>query len=262
MLLRSHSSLRYLFTLSLFVFCTIGNAVAEADSKSSERIDIQISAGEWPPFLGESLPNQGFISQLITDVFYDAGYNVEFVFLPWVRAYQDTVQGSYSATAVWMYKDDRTYDFLYSDPVLNEQFVLFYNKSKPFDWNTMDDLRGKQIGGGLGYSYGPVFDKALEEGIFNLLRLPSVEQNIKMLASGRIDLFVEEMSVARYKLQNELPQFKDRVTYHPNPVLVNKSFLLLPKSDPNSEALMAAFNTHLERFKQDGRYQAYFESGE
>jgi polar amino acid transport system substrate-binding protein len=244
------------------MLCTVGSTFSDSEPKSTERIDIQISAGEWPPFLGASLPNQGFISQLITDVFYDAGYNVEFVFLPWVRAYQDTVQGSYSATAVWMYKDDRANDFLYSDPVLNEQFVLFHKKSNSFDWNTIEDLQGKQIGGGLGYSYGSVFDKALEDGTFSMLRLPSVEQNIKMLAAGRIDLFVEEMSVAKYKLQNELPELMDQVAYHPRPVLVNQSFLMLPKNDPNSEKLMKAFNTQLEIFKQDGRYQAYFESGE
>jgi polar amino acid transport system substrate-binding protein len=231
---------------------------ADSQSKSTELIDIQISAGEWPPFLGESLPNQGIVRQLITDVFFDAGYDVEFVFLPWSRAYQETAKGNYSATAVWMFKDDRANDFLYSDPVLNEQFVLFHRTDTPFNWATLDDLKGKLIGGGQGYSYGPMFDKALEEGQFEMLRQARVEQNIQMLATSRIDLFIEEMSVANYTLNDKVPELADQITFHPTPVLVNQSFLLLPKSDPGSKALMITFNKHLKMFKSSGRYDTYF----
>ncbi|WP_411743241.1 substrate-binding periplasmic protein [Reinekea sp.] len=236
----------------------MNTAQAENLGKNYEFTNIQISAGEWPPFLSESLPNKGIIAHLISDIFNEAGIQVEFEFLPWVRAFEVTAQGEYSATSIWMYKKDRTTDFLYSEPVLSEKFVFFHLKDTPFDWNEMNDLRGKSIGGVLGYSYGPKFDAALEEGVFKQLRLPTVDQNLRMLAAGRTDIYAEEMSVANYTLLKRTPELADLITYHPKPILENQSFLLFPKKGPNSKALLEIFNSHLEGFKQDGRYDTYF----
>lgn len=228
-----------------------------ADGHSQDK--VLISVGEWPPFLTQALPENGLVARLISDVFSEAGYDVSFNFLPWVRAYRETLDGKYSATAVWMFKEDRTEDYFYSDPVMDEQFVIFYNNQRPFDWSSLDDLKGQIFGGGIGYSYGPEFDQALEDGLFSMIRQPTVEQNLRMLATGRIDLFIEERSVAQFKLFNEVPELSNQISYHPLPVLINQSFLLLPKSAPNSLELMDAFNAELEKFKQDGRYQSYFE---
>jgi polar amino acid transport system substrate-binding protein len=222
-------------------------------------IDIQISAGDWPPFLSESLPGQGIVASLIRDVFYEVGYRVEFVFLPWNRAYQVAAVGEYSATGVWMFKQDRTDDFLYSDPVLDEKFVLFHLKESEFEWNDFSDLSGKVIGGGLGYSYGPMFDKALEEGVFELIRVPKVEQNLRMLAAGRVDLYAEELSVAKYNMLKNTPELTDLISYHPKPISINQSFLLFPKDAPQSRKLIELFNERLKIYRQDGRYDEYFE---
>lgn len=232
--------------------------LVQANDASSQP-DLQLSVGDWPPFLSENLPHQGVVAHLIKDIFADAGYNVTLNFLPWSRAYQDTANTRYAATAVWMYQSDREADFLYSDPVLDEQFVFFYRKDELFDWESMADLQGKLIGGGLGYSYGPVFDQALEEGVFELIRVNTVEQNLRMLAAGRTDVFAEEMSVAYHTLQNKAPELADVITHHPEPFLVNQSYLLFPRQSADSEALMAVFNKHLAAFKQDGRYQSYFD---
>lgn len=230
---------------------------AEASNSKSNLPTLEIGVGEWPPFLSESLPNKGLIAHLLTDVFLEAGYQVEFNFLPWVRAYQVTSKGEYDATAVWMFKEERSEDFYYSEPVLNEKFVFIYRKGDSFDWNTMSDLKGKLIGGGLGYSYGPEFDEALEQGLFKQIRLPTVEQNLRMLAAKRTDVFAEEMSVANYTLKKFAPDLQGELVFHPKPILENQSFVLFPKSDPNSLILLNAFNRTLADFKESGRYDEY-----
>lgn len=245
--------------LSFFALFSSFSILASKTFSQDDLEHVKIAAGEWPPFLGESLPGQGSVARLIRDVFFAAGYDVEFVFLPWVRAYNQTALGNFSATAVWMYQEDRTEDYYFSDPVLNETFVLFTPRDAAFDWQTLDDLAGLTIGGGLGYSYGPDFDKALEEGTFTMLRQATVEQNLRMLAAGRIDLFAEEQSIAYYTLNNDTPELKEQITHHPKPILNNQSFLMLPKSDPGSEKRMEGFNRQLQIFKDDGRYDTYFE---
>lgn len=242
-----------LFTVGLFL-------VTSPIQAETSLPKLTIAAGEWPPFLSASLPDEGIVAHLIKDVFMEAGYEVEFAFLPWVRAFVEASEGNYDATAVWMFKEDRTVDFHYSAPVLNEEFVLFHKSNKPFKWTSYDDLKGLVIGGGIGYSYGPQFDAAQEEGVFRLLRLESVEQNLKMLAADRIDLYAEEKSIAYFNLQNTVPELADQITHHPNSILINQSFLLFPKISMESEALMEAFNQALERFRNEGRYDSYFSS--
>ena len=60
-----------------------------------------------------------------------------------------------------MHEDKRTVEYLYSEPVLSERFVLFYKVKSQHNWQTIADLKGLLIGGGLGYSYGKQFDKAI-----------------------------------------------------------------------------------------------------
>lgn len=234
-------------------------AQATDTEQQSSLIPLQFSAGEWPPFLSENLPHQGVVAHLLRDIFAAAGYNVSFTFLPWARAYHDTANGKYAATAVWMFSADRTSEFLYSDAVLDEQFVFFHRKHRLFDWHQMADLRGLQIGGGLGYSYGPAFDNAVNAGVFKISRVGSTEQNFRRLAAGRIDVFAEEISVGYHVLNNQLPELATTISHHSKPLLINQSFLLFPQQTADSSKLLVLFNQQLLQFKQSGRYQRYFD---
>lgn len=219
---------------------------------------IEISAGEWPPFLGTELPEQGVVARLIRDIFADAGIQVQFTFLPWSRAMHDTANGKYAATAVWMFADDRAKSFIYSEPVLDEKFVFFYRKIQPFYWQQLTDLQGMIVGGVSGYSYGSAFDAAVKNHIIGLDIVGSVEQNFRRLALGRVDVVAEEISVGYYMLQQRMPDIAAQFSHHPRPLLVNQSFLLFPKSNPQSQALTVLFNQRLQAFRSTGRYDSYF----
>ena len=238
----------------------IGLAWCLALSPAHSRV-LTISTGGWPPFLTEDQRHYGFIAHLISDVFADVGVDVQYEFIPWTRAYQETAIARYDATAVWMDAPERHADFLYSAPVLDETFVFFYLKDEPFDWDSFADLNGLLMGGVLGYSYGSGLDTALEAGVFRMERVRNDELNFLKLLSGRIDVYPQEVSVGYYALRRDLPPDDvARVTHHPAPLLVNQSFLLLPRSAPDSAELLALFNESLQRFRADGRYQEYFDA--
>ncbi|MEH8018387.1 transporter substrate-binding domain-containing protein [Rheinheimera muenzenbergensis] len=251
--------LRLLLYLALVLSLGTGYTAVPQTEQAGSLPELQISAGEWPPFLSEHLPHQGVVAHLIRDIFAAAGYKVSFSFLPWARAYHDSANGKYAASAVWMLAEERTKDFLYSEPVLSEQFVFFHLKQRRFDWQQLTDLRGLLLGGGLGYSYGPAFDQALEDKVFKMSRVGSTEQNFRRLAAGRIDVFAEEMSVGYYTLNHQLPQLAAEISHHPRPLLINQSFLLFPQNAAGSARLLQLFNQHLQQFKQSGRYQSYFD---
>lgn len=237
------------------VLCSVG--MAEADNQ------LQISVGDWPPFIAQEQKHNGFIAHLISDIFAAEGYEVSFHFLPWNRAYREAAKGRRDATAVWMYKPEREQDFYYSAPVLLERFVFFYRKTDKFQWQDFSDLQGLTIGGGFGYSYGPEFDAVADAKLFKLERVGSNEQNFLRLLIGRIDAFPEEISVGYYSLRRDLgPDHAAQITHHPKSVLENESFMLFPRREPNSLTLVNKFNKRLQQFKESGRYQSYFEAFE
>lgn len=219
---------------------------------------IAISAGEWPPYLGAALPQQGMAAQLIRDIFAEAGYQVSFHFLPWPRAYRETLQGQYAATAVWMYASERASDFYYSGAVLEEEFVLFHLKEKPFKFQSIEDLAGLELGGGLGYSYGPAFDAAVASGQLKMSRVSHTAQNFQRLLKGRISAFPEEKQVGYHILRTELPQAAHLVSHAQTVLLRNQSFVLFPKSNPDSQQLLEVFQQGLQAFMTSGRYSNYF----
>ncbi|MCR8913484.1 amino acid ABC transporter substrate-binding protein [Marinobacter panjinensis] len=222
---------------------------------------LSISVGDWPPFFVEGEPGQGSVARLVSDIFAEAGYEVEFHFLPWKRAYREAAAGKHDATAIWMYAADREKDFVYSDPVMNERFVLFYRKAAPIHWDQIADLSNLRLGASIGYSYGPKFDRAVENEILDVEWVASTELNFRRLLYGRIDAFPEEINVGYYILRRETDQEEaHQITHHPEPISENKSFLLFPADEPETERLREIFNRGLKTFRDDGRYSNYFES--
>lgn len=221
---------------------------------------LTISVGEWPPYLSSELKHNGVIAHLISDLLAEEGYQVSFRFLPWPRAYASAAAGQYDATAVWMHKEEREADFLFSDPLLDEQFVFFHLKSLPFDWKQFDDLTGMTLGGGLEYSYGPDFDAFLQQGKVKMERVSTDQQNFEKLLKERIVLYPQEMNVGYAALRSQFSsEDQDKITHHPKPLLVNLSYLMLPKTLASSPQLLERFNRRLQSYRESGRYQSYFD---
>ncbi len=109
--------------------------------------DIKVAVGEWPPYISQGQKHNGVISHIITDIFHDIGIDASIHFLPWSRAYADTAEGAFSATAVWMHQTEREQSFIYNDAVLTEEFVFFHKKTFESNWNSISDLKTLSIGG-------------------------------------------------------------------------------------------------------------------
>ncbi len=238
------------------LICLLLSGLAAAE----ERQELKISAGEWPPYLSSELPHNGVIAHLISDVLADEGYRVSFRFLPWPRAYAEAAEGRYDASAIWMHKREREADFIFSAPILNEQFVFFHLKSLPFDWQQFSDLNGMTLGGGLEYSYGPAFDDYLASSQAKMERVSTDRQNFEKLLKERIVLYPQELNVGTAALHGQFNSAEiAKITHHPKPLLNNLSYLMLPKSLAASPALLEHFNRRLQSYRASGRYQRYFD---
>ncbi len=239
---------------SLVAFIAGGNCATGAEDENV----ITIANGEWPPFISENLKHHGVVCHIITEAFALEGVTVVYEWVPWKRAFVLTERGKYDATASWVPTPERKEKFHFSNTFLRNQKVFFHMKSKPFDWKTIDDLKGLKIGGVLGYTYGEAFDKAVEEGILRLERTPTEIQNFKKLQAGRIDIYPQEKEIGYGNIrafpENEASQF----THHPKPLMETTHHLIFSKKVEKNERLIKLFNKGLNTLKESGKMDAYY----
>lgn len=133
--------MRLIPLLALWLFLTCQSALA-----APGRV-LNIIVGEWPPFVSEQSKQHGPVAHLISDLFKEAGYEVKFHFAPWGRVYSLAANSQlYDATAVWMHKPEREQDFLFSEAVLQEQFVFFSLKSRQLQAERLEQIIGMRLG--------------------------------------------------------------------------------------------------------------------
>ena len=73
-------------------------------------------------------------------------------------------------------------------------------------------------------------------------------------------LYPQEMNVGYAALRSNFSaEDQAKITHHPKPLLVNLSYLMLPKSLEGSPALLERFNKRLQLYRDSGRYQRYFD---
>src|SRR5690606_20309387 len=122
--------LRALFIVLLLLAAHLGHART-----------VTITTGEFPPWTGIDLPHQGYVNHLISESFASVGIEVEFIYLPWKRAYEDVKRGKYDLTSYW-YEDNSHRDvMLFSEPIIQNRTVFFQrSEDPPIEWQRLEDF--------------------------------------------------------------------------------------------------------------------------
>lgn len=220
---------------------------------------ISIASGEWAPYQSENLKYEGVASRIVRESLEKEGYQVKFsYFSNWARALKMAGDGDYSGTFLWSYKKEREDKFYYSDTILNVDYVFFHLKENPFDWYTISDLKGKNIGGTIGYTYGKAFENAEKSKLFSVERVPKDEMNFEKLLAKRIDILINEIDTG-YQITNDKFSKADasRFTHHKLPVRKAPHFLLISRKSSQSKILLKRFNQGLKNMRLAGTIDKY-----
>jgi len=236
----------------LIVICTLITSNSYAALKT-----LKITTGDWPPFCSEN-GNNSTALKIITEAFTLKGVKVEYIFLPWKRAYLTVVNDSeYDASAIWRKTDERLNDCYFSDVVINQTTFFFYLKSEPFKWNKYSDLKGIKIGTTIGYSYGDDFDR-LKSNKFLMVEETSTDiQNFMKLLNRRIRLFPVEKNVGKFILNNSFtPEQIKMINVDSKPLTISPCYLIIPKrTGLKGLEIIRIFNSGLSDLKKSGRYK-------
>ena len=240
-----------LATASLFMFGSSSASTAGAPT-------MKFAAAEREPYIGESLPGQGYVSEVITESLKRAGYGAEIYFYPLARAMIEAGRGDRDGVAPVYFDQSIKGQFAFSDPFPGDSVGLLKRKGTKatFDADPRKNL-AKSLEGLKAFSFGVVrgFSVAGEFDSASFLRKEQVhadEFNLKKLEGNRIDLVVIDKFTAADLMVKKFPQLIGQLEFM-EPALLQKPFhVAFSVKTPDYERKLQAFNRGLRELVKDG----------
>lgn len=167
----------------------------------------------------------GIFPRILQRLQAETGDTYDIRLVPWARVMRMASTGEGAAANIsWNSERAEIYD--YSVPLYLSEVVLVVRKGNEFPFETLQDLKGKLIGLGLGSSYGDAVDEAIAKGVFAVDRDADQQSRMLKLLAGRVDaVFVGSgREGVHYMLESE-PELRGKID----------QFAILPKavrSDP------------------------------
>lgn len=193
---------------------------------------------------------KGVYFDLVTAIFDDLGIGYTVHSLPFKRALMQAKGGKGIVAGIFKTEERAQYlDF--SENFYSTQVVLFTVKHRSFPYAQIDDLRGKQIGAKLGWSYGQAFDSARKEGLFTVVE-GETSSLINLLLQARTDAFIDNKLTGIYTFKKL--GITDQMDIIPTLIDTGPHYLGAQKGA--KQALLKQFNERLVVFKRNGRYQS------
>ncbi|MDK2594259.1 substrate-binding periplasmic protein [Pseudoalteromonas obscura] len=224
--------------------------------KSSEN-HLLVATGNYPPFTGSQLADDGFVNHIIRLAMSSQGKQIDFVYLPWKRSFQSAKLGQFDMASYWVCEPQYQQDFYCSDPVYQGTLKLFFRKDTPLPkWQTIRDLQPYRIGAILGYEYIPEFHQAINQDDLDVIMVSNDQLSLNMLLNERVDMILLSEIAMHALLEQHFSQQQAReIKAHPKPFLEYQAHILFPKVRANSAATKESFNRGLKKLKSSGELQ-------
>ncbi len=213
---------------------------------------IFLTSAEYPPYYGEKLENQGFVTEVIREAFKRVGYEVKVKFFPWARCEMMAKKGYFDGMFPPWHTKERAKWFVFSNPIPPPNTIGFYKqKDKKITFKTYQDLMPYRIGSVLGYSYPEDFMKT------DLRNNKSYtdEMLITKLVQGRIDLALIDKIQAEYLLKTKFPKQSDKFEFMEPPIEIKQQHLVISKRVKNAKKIISDFNRGLKTIIIDGTFK-------
>lgn len=229
--------------------------LAGAQAQAGETLKLA-ALSDYAPYSGDNLPGYGFSNDLTVQVMKHMGYTVEVTVMPWSRALDLVKSGQYDILPTVWYNKDRESFLKYSEPLSVNRLVFVHRSDQPFDFHSLDDLKGKTVGTVFGYAYDPSF---LSSPLFKREEVKDIVLNLKKVAAGRIDLTLDDELVLKYLIQTEAPELASKLALTKGALTENKLYVAFSRKRPDADKLAADFNKGLADLKADGTYAKLLE---
>ncbi len=205
----------------------------------------------WPPYSGESLPQQGVTVAATQAIFKAMGYHLVVDFYPWSRAVKLGLDKNtkYLGYLPEYYSKELDKVCHFSESVGSGPLGFAQLKSKPVKWDTLEDIAQlSRVGIVQDYVNTQEFDQRIKDGSIKGDVSTSDLVNLKKLAANRIPLVVIDKYVLEYLLNNtpELQDMKTEIEFNEK-ILEDKYLYLCFKDTPQAKEMKDLFDKSAHR---------------
>jgi polar amino acid transport system substrate-binding protein len=218
---------------------------------------ISLLSGEWSPYSGEKLPDQGVTTLIVNAVFNQMGYAPAVQFIPWPRAEEVAEQNENNQGVRGIYPYVKTSArerlFYYSDPIFEIDMAIFYNIERTPGLSHLEDIEGLEdvrILPVAGYQY-PV---ELQPYIATALVAENDNKKAfqRLISDPQVEAVIEARLVGHALLHEHFPQHIALI--QTTPLLFHRPIhLMASKRNPHNLRLIRDFNRILRVMNRDGR---------
>ncbi|RDH42563.1 amino acid ABC transporter substrate-binding protein [Zooshikella ganghwensis] len=255
------SSLLKLISMSVLLLSISVFMQASAAGKGRP---LTIGTLEYPPYHYMSTEGNvnGITISLVNHVFITMQQPVTIRIMPWSRILKSLKNGSLDGAFQVLYKEERTAYLDYSQEVLMQEVVtLFIRQGQKINYSgDLSSLANYRLGVRQDFSYGPVFDGLVTEGVLTRLTSKTKPRDlILLLERGGIDVLVGDLFSIPYQHRKISVEFALHSIERIQPdVQVTPSFMVFSKVRKLTK-VRDQFDKILRKMKKEGRYQAYID---
>ena len=244
-------------------------------------VSVQVSAAEkkvklltleWEPYVGSTMPNNGYTAEIVTRAFTKAGYDVSIDFHPWDEAMAIAAKGEADGVFPAYHEKSREENFIFSNAFAVSPLGLcrrkyfqvqsptgvtektgkniqFITDPRIDQTQALKDLKPYTFGVVQGYANTPEFDAA---NFLEKVTASSDADNMAFLLRDQADLIVIDRYVARNILVKKYPWHSDKIEFMHPPLSVKKLYLAIAKKAAMPDKKLKDFNAGLAILIEDG----------
>lgn len=168
---------------------------------------LKIVADLWCPINCTPMDDEeGVGIDLVRKIFEPMGYTVDYLLMPWARALEEVRAGKIDAIIGANATDDATLVFP-KESIIRITDDFYVMEGDDWTYSGIDSLEGRRIGVIKDYGYNDIITEYVgkhmrEAGVVQEVGGgDALEQNIRKLLAGRINVVVESAPVMQYMLK-------------------------------------------------------------
>lgn len=212
---------------------------------------LRMALSDWPPYVETTAPSGGVAIELVRTALERIGYDMAIVDEPWSRSLEGASLGVYDALPNAWYNERRNATFLFSKPYLINQIKFIKRKDNPFQFRTMEDLKGQVIGIVKDYAYDDRFDSA--RGLTRFVN-NHVLENLLLMLQGQVDVTLDDEWVLRYEIMQYMASSRDQFEILPKPFATRGLCFAMNRQHPKAKEIIKAFDAEIAEMRTDGTY--------
>lgn len=220
---------------------------------AAEDAPLRFATGsDYGPYSEAELPGGGAFNALIRAIYAPGGRAIEIVLTPWEDAKAGTRDGRFDATFPYFLTEDRQQHFIYSDPVLTVENMVFH-RGEDLTITRFEDLDGLRQCVPDGWRTVSPLRQRHAVGAVTLLTAPLMQDCIGALVSGAADFFTLHALVARYAL-NKADLAPGAIVAADSVSLPSDALhLMVGRTNPVAASIILEFNALLAAARREER---------